>query len=697
MPREIGGCKIQRVLGSGGMATVYAALQKQPRRTVAIKVMRSAATSDRSLRRFRREIEFLGKLRHPFIAQVYDAGVYEEAGGSAPYFVMEYVPRAKTIVEFAEEKELSLRHRLKLFTKVCAAVEHGHHRKIIHRDLKPGNILIDEAGDPRVIDFGVARAMELDLTTQTMHTEEGRLVGTIQYMAPEQLEPTRQNLDARCDVYALGVVLYRLLTGRAPHDLAGLPVFTAAQVVREDAPMRPSSIKGELKGDLETIVLKALSKDPKRRYRNAGSLGRDILRFLTNKPIKARRAGLAYRARLFMRRHVVEVRAAVIIVAVMAIAGSIVVYQRSSLRAETETQLAATGEAKQQETPGVSGVGAGDSQDLPGGDSQADHRGPRGQRGLRGSVREFRLDTGGSEMVALAFDPTGSYLAGSAADQQLKVWDVSERQTILTASDHDMPAKHIAFDGAGDLLASVADDGRVVIVERATGRIVEAINHDYSPVHAMAFSAAGDVMALACGDMTIRVLHRGEEEAQELYTLRGTSGAFRCLAFDSAGGLLAAGTDAGAVYLWDAETAELISRYDDLREKTVGICFGDEDERLIGITESGAAMSWAIYEGEEADRAFAATIDDLVAIEFDATGRLAVCASKKSATILDLSTGKVIGTPLLPAWGRIFMSAAVSSDGRYCALSENGGRLRVIKIPEPPAPPESPPGGGAGR
>ena len=146
LPSEIGGYRIQRVLGTGGMATVYAALQKQPRRTVAVKVMRSAADADVALRRFRREIEILGRLRHPYIAQVYDAGVHHDAGGSAPFFVMEYVPRAKTIVEFAEQHDLSIRDRLKLMVKVCAAVEHGHQRKIIHRDLKPSNVLIDEQG-----------------------------------------------------------------------------------------------------------------------------------------------------------------------------------------------------------------------------------------------------------------------------------------------------------------------------------------------------------------------------------------------------------------------------------------------------------------------------------------------------------------------------------------------------------------------
>ena len=151
--------------------------------------------------------------------------MHDDGGGAVPYFVMEYVPGAKTITEFIAARQLDVRERLKLFVKVCAAVEHGHRHKVIHRDLKPANILIDETGDPKIIDFGVAQAAELDVTSQTMHTEAGRLVGTLQYMSPEHLDSSLRDLDARCDVYALGVLLYKMLTGKPPHDLEALPVF----------------------------------------------------------------------------------------------------------------------------------------------------------------------------------------------------------------------------------------------------------------------------------------------------------------------------------------------------------------------------------------------------------------------------------------------------------------------------------------
>src|SRR5690606_14621646 len=219
VPIEIGGYRIQRVLGSGGMATVYAALQPQPRRIVALKVMKAAVASDIAFRRFKREIEILGKLHHPYIAQVFDAGTHAAADGTVmPYFVMEYISGGKNILQYVAEKQLDLRERLKLFAKVCAAVEHGHLNKIIHRDIKSSNILITPEGDPKVIDFGVAHATEIEVAGQTMHTEAGRLVGTLQYMSPEQVSGRPEDLDPRCDVYALGVLLYRMLTGRPPHD-----------------------------------------------------------------------------------------------------------------------------------------------------------------------------------------------------------------------------------------------------------------------------------------------------------------------------------------------------------------------------------------------------------------------------------------------------------------------------------------------
>ncbi len=303
MPQQIGHYRIRELLSSGGMGTVYLAEQEQPRRPVAIKLMKHGITSRAALRRFEFESQILALLEHPYIAKVYEAGTYDDGSGGVPFFAMEYVPNAKAITDYARVKSLGTRARLALFAKACEAVHHGHQKGIIHRDLKPGNILVDPRGDPKIIDFGVARATDSDLTVTTLQTDIGQLIGTLQYMSPEQVESDPHDIDTRSDVYALGVVLYELLTGRVPYDLSKAAIHEAARVIREETPPRPSTLDRALRGDIETIALKALEKDRERRYRSAEALAEDIGRYLRSEPIQARRPSLAYQFNRFARRH----------------------------------------------------------------------------------------------------------------------------------------------------------------------------------------------------------------------------------------------------------------------------------------------------------------------------------------------------------------------------------------------------------
>ncbi|MHC4944606.1 MAG: tetratricopeptide repeat protein [Planctomycetota bacterium] len=304
---KIGQYQIQRVISSGGMGTVYEALQENPRRTVAIKVMREGIASQSALRRFEYESQILASLRHANIAQVIEAGTHHEEGKEAkegtPYFVMEYIPNARSITEYAQEKDLSISERLELFLPVCEAVHYGHLKGIIHRDLKPSNLLVDEAGKVKIIDFGVARATDADLSLTTARTDVGQLIGTVQYMSPEQCMADPAELDTRSDVYALGVVLYELLCEELPYDVRKAMVFEATRVIREDPPKKPSTTKRALRGDAETIVLKALEKQRARRYQSVADLSTDILRYLKGEVILAKPAGLAIRTWKQVKRH----------------------------------------------------------------------------------------------------------------------------------------------------------------------------------------------------------------------------------------------------------------------------------------------------------------------------------------------------------------------------------------------------------
>jgi tetratricopeptide (TPR) repeat protein/predicted Ser/Thr protein kinase len=297
------GYTIRSCIGQGGMGAVYRASQHRPQRDVALKLMRPGLTSDKALRRFELEAELLGRLTHPGIAQIYEAGIHN----GTPFFAMELVD-GMTLREWAGATDPSLQERLSLFIRVCDAVHHAHAKGIIHRDLKPSNILVTTDPNtsepaPKILDFGVARATDADIAATTMHTEVGQLIGTLPYMSPEQIAADPDDLDTRSDVYALGVVLYELLADRLPYDLGKRMIHEAARVIREDDPARLSSVNTRYRGDIETIVAKALEKQRERRYQSALDLGADLKRYLTDEPIAARPPGRWYQITKFAKRN----------------------------------------------------------------------------------------------------------------------------------------------------------------------------------------------------------------------------------------------------------------------------------------------------------------------------------------------------------------------------------------------------------
>lgn len=315
----LGDVTITRLIADGGMGRVYEGIQGRPSRTVAMKVVRPGLLSPMAMRRFEHEAAILGRLTHPGIARIYSAGVQSVRGCDLPYFVMEYVDQGRAITAYATERGLSTRRRVELFRGVCLAVAHGHQRGVIHRDLKPSNILVDAAGQVKVIDFGVARSTDGDVAVTTMLTDVGQLVGTAQYMSPEQFDGSVGDLDVRVDVYSLGVVLYELLVGRMPYDLSKRPVYEAARVVREVEPPSVSSIDRRLGGDLATIVSKCLEKDRGLRYSSAAELEADLGRHLRGEPITASPPRLLASVVRLARRHTAAATAAAgILMAIVA-------------------------------------------------------------------------------------------------------------------------------------------------------------------------------------------------------------------------------------------------------------------------------------------------------------------------------------------------------------------------------------------
>lgn len=302
IPERIGEFQILGILGEGGMGVVYRATQENPRREVAVKVMRPGSVSAARLRRFEHEKHAMGRLQHAGIAQVYVAGVAETPLGTQPYMAMELV-RGVTLSKYVAAQRPSIRARLQLMLDICDAVQHAHLNGVIHRDLKPGNILVDETGRVKVVDFGVARLVETDAPDSTAHTEVGQLVGTLPYMSPEQAAGEPDAVDLRSDVYALGVICYELLAGQGPYDFGARSPVDIIRAIENQEPMPLSKHDRALKGDLEVVLSKALDKDPSRRYQSASELAADLSRYLAEEPVSARPASTWYQLKKLAKRH----------------------------------------------------------------------------------------------------------------------------------------------------------------------------------------------------------------------------------------------------------------------------------------------------------------------------------------------------------------------------------------------------------
>jgi len=361
---QIGRYKLLRILGEGGFGIVYLAEQQRPmKRQVALKIIKPGMDSAQIIGRFEAERQALALLDHSNVAHVYDAGTTKFG---RPYFVMEYV-KGVPITEHCDRQKLTIEERLKLFVKVCEAIQHAHQKGIIHRDIKPSNIQVCIQGEqfvPKVIDFGVAKALTQPLTERTLVTEAGQMLGTPEYISPEQAEMTNQDIDTRSDIYSLGVLLYELLTGTLPFESRTLRKGSLEQmrkVIRESEPGAPSTrissldaksstklakscqsdadtLRRKLRGDLDWITLKAMEKDRTRRYQTAHSLAEDIERHLNNEPVLAGPPGTLYRIRKYIRRHqaLATGLAAVLLVLLVGIAGILIF----AIKADRQARIA---------------------------------------------------------------------------------------------------------------------------------------------------------------------------------------------------------------------------------------------------------------------------------------------------------------------------------------------------------------------
>jgi serine/threonine protein kinase/Tfp pilus assembly protein PilF len=372
---SIGPYKLLEVIGEGGFGVVYLAERREPMvQRVALKVIKPGMDSKAVVARFEQERQALAVMDHPNVARVFDGGV---TASGRPYFVMEYV-KGETLTAYADRKRLTLRERLELFIPICEAVQHAHHKGLIHRDLKPSNVLVAEVEGkpaPKVIDFGVAKAMAGEGWTDTAHTQSGVVIGTPLYMSPEQVAG-ETDVDTRADVYSLGVMLYELLTGEVPFDPGVLRKAALAEIqriIREVTPPKPSTrvaqladarttalavarsasrerIAGELRRELDWIPLMALRKERERRYASPQALADDVRRYLDGRPLRAAPDSKAYLARKFVRRNRVQVLAAAVVFLALTAGLVVALWQRNEAIRAKDAEAEQRAEAESQRT-----------------------------------------------------------------------------------------------------------------------------------------------------------------------------------------------------------------------------------------------------------------------------------------------------------------------------------------------------------
>lgn len=355
---EVGDYTLIRKIGQGGMGIIFEAEKAYPRRRVALKLIRTGSFSREALQRFQKEAQVLARLHHPGIAQIYDAGFARCAGDELPFIAMEFID-GLPLTQAIQERKLDRNQVIELMARVCDALQHAHEKGIIHRDLKPGNVFVvapttgtepesggstpmrsavDGVGQPKILDFGIAFVTEEAGRINSLQTEQGQLLGTLSYMSPEQVTVGPASIDHRTDLYSLGVLLYEVLTGRHPYELAGLSFPQSIQVIREVDPDLAGSIDPSLRGDLETIAAKAMAKEPARRYVSAVELGGDLRRVLRDEPILARPPSTFYQLRKFARRNKTLVASvcAIILILTAGVTGTSIGFfakQREAVRA----------------------------------------------------------------------------------------------------------------------------------------------------------------------------------------------------------------------------------------------------------------------------------------------------------------------------------------------------------------------------
>ncbi|MBL8727400.1 MAG: protein kinase [Planctomycetes bacterium] len=692
---EIDGYADFERLAEGGMGTVYKAWQLRPvRRAVAVKLIRPGMDTAQVLARFEVERQALALMSHPYIAAVHDAGT--DALGR-PFLCMELVDGVP-ITDYCARERLSLEARLRLFVKVCRAVDHAHRRGVLHRDLKPSNVLVGKHGDeavPKVIDFGIAKALADPLGEQSIHTLAGTFLGTPEYMAPEQIDGGANQVDTRSDVYSLGVVLYELLTSARPIEARGQPpagVVQWSRLVHETVPPRPSTrLRSQpttangpagggggarwlrrLTGDLDWVVMKALAKEPDRRYGSAREFAEDLENFLAHRPVVAGPPSGVYRLRRFVRRYRVQVTAALLVLLSLVLGLSGTLWFLVDARANERAAIARAREAEGVRIAAEAALLAKDNPNLAlllalEASERTDDSAVRRtiydalpqhalQRRLRGHDEGIEQGTG----VLLQYLRDGHLVDSGASDAVL--WDADRGTQLRRFAGPRDSIDAMAIDPDERLLLAASRDGTAWLWELATGTCLRVVPDHTAALTACAFAADGRHFATASLDGTARVFATDGNGAPLVLRHEHPLGA---VAFDRGGQRLATFAADGCTRLWDLRTGRLERECPPAERLADGLTddalrgsevfFASSIDRVVSLCGSKVR----VHAGDgrlvaELDGRFARRFGDdrlFVSRDVAGTGRLGV---------VDLRTGAIEPHDELRLW-----SATPTPDGRF--------------------------------
>jgi WD40 repeat protein len=622
-------------IGEGGMGEVWVARQGEPiKRSVALKLIKPGMDSRAVLHRFEQERQALALMNHPNIARVLDGGLTEDR---RPFFVMELV-NGLPLTRFCDEARLGLRERLELFVLVCQAVQHAHQKGIVHRDLKPSNILvtrIDGHPVPKIIDFGVAKAMGGKLTDETLSTQIGSVLGTLEYMSPEQASLSGLDIDTRTDIYALGVILYELLTGLKPFDgqrLRQAELTELLRILKEEEPSRPSTrlaldetssklaalrqtepkrLMTLLRGELDWVVMKCLEKPRERRYETANALARDIQRYLTDEPVEARPPSARYRLGKFLRRNKGPVLAAAVVL--LALIGGAVGAVYGAIEAENQRtaqqflqQLKAahaklavveygrTIEVAHQEWRDNNVAAAralldGTRADLRGWEWKYVHR------LCHSDLLTFNSQT--CTIFSVAFSPDGTRVVSGCADDTAKVWDATTGAVILTLKGHTAGVKSARFSADGLRIVTSSYDGLAKIWDALNGVELLTLKGHGGAVYSASFSPDGTRVLTAAEDRTARVWDA--TTGAVILTLKGHAGGVRSAAFSANGARIVTGSDDTTARVWDAKTGNMLVALRGHQQEVVAAAFSPDGARVVTASYDNTAKVWDSRIGAE--------------------------------------------------------------------------------------------------